>query len=139
MTLDELYSVHYLQDEVNDYKAKIRELEETAESITAKLTGMPRGGGNGDKVGDCATMIAFYKSLLEDAIVRKIKTETAILKYIENVEDAELRRIMWLRFVKVYTWRDVAYEIGGNNTEDSVRKRCNRFVTKSGGTSEKSA
>lgn len=138
MTLRELYSIPYLKKEIADYRQKIRELEEMAESTTAKMTGMPSGGKISDKVGEGATAIAFYIDLLNEAIVKKLTTEMKITRYIEGIEDAELRRIMYLRFIKQKTWQDVAYEIGGGNTEDSVRKRCNRFVKKSGGTSDMS-
>lgn len=139
MTLKELYSIPYLEKEIKDYQEKIQQLEEMALGCTTKFTGMPRGGGTGDKVGEAATAIAFYENLLLGAIVKKITTETEITKFIEGVDDAELRRIMHLRFIKQRTWQDVAMEVGGGNTEDGVRKRCNRFVKKSGGTSDMSA
>ena len=130
MTLQELYSIPHLKKEIAGYEEKIKELEEMAESTTAKITGMPRGGGTSDKVGECATAIAFYKDFLKQAIAKRITTEIEILRYVESINDAELRRIMFLRFIQQKTWQQVADEIGGNNTEDSVRKRCNRYVSK---------
>lgn len=131
MTLQELYSIPHIEKEIEEYREKIRELEEMAESTTAKITGMPSSRRKSDKVGEGATAIAFYKSFLESAIVKRITTEMEIVKYIETVEDVEMRRIMWLRFVRQKSWQEVADEIGGGNTEDSVRKRCNRYVEKS--------
>ena len=130
MTLRELYSIPYLEKEIEDYHKKILELRELAEKVTPSLTGMPSGGGAGDRVGDCATAIVMYTDLLEKAIARKIEQEMIINQYILDVEDTELRRIMYLRFVQQKTWREVADEIGGYSTEDSVRKRCNRYVSK---------
>lgn len=138
MTLNELYSIPHLQKEIADYKDKIREMEELAESMTAKLSGMPHASGVRDKVGECATAIAQYKTFLETAVAEKVAREMEITKYVEGVEDAELRRIMYLRFVEQKTWQQVADRIGGNNTEDSVRKRCHRFVAKSGTLSDMS-
>lgn len=131
MTMQELNSIFDIKKEIKDYREKIRELEEYAESTTAKLTGLPNGGGVNDKVGTNAADIAQYRCFLESAIAQKIQTEFRITQYIESVTDAQLRRIMYLRFVKRKTWQKVADEIGGNNTEDSVRKRCTRYVQKS--------
>ncbi len=49
-------------------------------------------------------------------------------RFIENVDDAQMRMILSLRFVNGLTWRQVARSIGGGNTEDSVRKACQRFL-----------
>ena len=49
-------------------------------------------------------------------------------RFIENVDDAQMRMILSLRFVNGLTWRQVAHSIGGGNTEDSVRKACQRFL-----------
>jgi len=139
MTLKELYSIPYLQEEIKDYEDKIKEMEELAESITAKLTGMPHASGVRDKVGECATVIAYYTAFLKDAVAKKVAQEKEITQYIESVEDAVLRRIMYLRFVKQHKWQDVADAVGGDNTEDSVRKRVERYVTKSATLSDMSA
>lgn len=130
MTLQELYSIPHIEREIEEYRQKIREVEEMAESTTAKITGMPSSGQISDKVGEGATAIAYYKYFLENAIAQKITTEIQIVKYIETVEDAEMRRILWLRFVMQKTWQEVADEIGGGNTEDGVRKRCSRYLNK---------
>lgn len=52
------------------------------------------------------------------------KTDTATKANI----DAQMRMILSLRFVNGLTWRQVAHSIGGGNTEDSVRKACQRFL-----------
>lgn len=128
MTLKELYSIPHLQKEIADYKEKIREMEELAESMTAKLTGMPHASGVSDKVGECAAAIAEYKTFFESVVAQKVAREMEITQYIQSIEDIVLRRIMYLRFVEQKKWQQVADAIGGNNTEDSVRKRCHRYV-----------
>lgn len=130
MTLKELYSIPHLEDEIAEYKRKIREIEEIAESITPKLTGMPSGGGVSDKVGEGATEAAYYIDFLNAAIRKKIKTEHEIAKFVESIDDAETRRIIWLRFVKRKEWQEIADDIGGYATEDSVRKKSDRYIRK---------
>ena len=89
---------------------------------------MPSGNGKSDKVGETATTIVIYTEMLEKALKDRIEQSARITEYILTIEDAQLRQIMYLRFINRMTWRQVANRIGGNNTEDSVRKRCNRFV-----------
>ena len=50
--------------------------------------------------------------------------------YIDNIPDSLTRQIISLRYINNLTWEQVAESIGGNNTEDSVRMICNRFLDK---------
>ena len=40
---------------------------------------------------------------------------------------SRLRRIFELRYIKQYTWRKIAFIIGGSATERSVRAEHDRF------------
>lgn len=52
-------------------------------------------------------------------------------EYIESIEDSLIRQIIALRYINGLTWEQVAASIGGNNTADSVRMLCDRFLKKS--------
>lgn len=130
MTIKELYSLWYIEQEIKEYELKIVELREMATNVTPNLTGMPSGNNISDKVGKAATAIVEYINLLEEAIQQKIEQSIKINAFILDIDDAQLRQIMFLRFVKRLTWQQVANRIGGGNTADGVRKRCNRYVKK---------
>lgn len=49
-----------------------------------------------------------------------------INEFVEEIDDSLLRQIIILRHVNGLTWRQVAREIGGGNTADSVRKMHDR-------------
>lgn len=49
-------------------------------------------------------------------------------EYIENIDDSLIRQIITLRYINGLTWDQVAANIGGNNTADSVRKMAERFL-----------
>lgn len=128
MTIKELYSLWYIEQEIKEYELKIVELREMATNITPSYTGMPAGGNVSDKVGNAATAIVEYINLLENAIQSKIEQSIKINAFILDIDDAQLRQIMYLRFVKRLSWQAVANRIGGGNTADGVRKRCNRYI-----------
>ncbi len=49
-----------------------------------------------------------------------------IIEWVEGIEDSLLRQVIILRHVNGLGWRQVAREIGGGNTADSVRKMHDR-------------
>lgn len=54
-----------------------------------------------------------------------------LLIFIESVEDSYMRMILTLRHVNGLSWRQIAFHIGGGNTEDGVKMAYHRFLKKS--------
>ena len=74
------------------------------------------------------------KESLKRYVRRLEKTKSDLLdmlsdleEYISGIPDSHLRLIIRLRVIDGKTWRQVANEIGGNNTEDGVRMTFKRF------------
>lgn len=74
------------------------------------------------------------KILLENR--QKVATELEIKiaeqiieveKFIASIKDSHTRRIVELRVVEGLSWREVADEIGGGNTENGVKKIYSRL------------
>ena len=130
MQIKDLYSLYYIEQEIKEYELKIVELRELATNISPNYTGMPAAKNGSDKVGNAATAIVEYTQMLENAIQEKIEQSIKINAYILDIEDAQLRQIMFLRFVKRLSWQTIATRIGGGNTADGVRMKCNRYVRK---------
>lgn len=128
MQMKELYSLYYIEQEIKEYELKILELREMATNITQSYSAMPHSAKISDKVGNAATAILQYTEMLENAIQQKIEQSIKINAFILDVQDAQLRQIMFLRFVKRLSWQAIANRIGGGNTADGVRKRCTRYV-----------
>lgn len=59
-----------------------------------------------------------------------LETLNQVEEFIAGVDDSRIRRIITLRFIDNLSWNKVADRIGGNNTEDSVRKAFTRFMEK---------
>lgn len=128
MTLKELSQLYYLNREIERDKARLDELYSKATGCTQTITGMPHVPGVTDKVDKYAAEIADLRGIIEANIQRCFYELNRLNRFIENVDDARMRMILSLRFVNGLTWRQVAHSIGGGNTEDSVRKACQRFL-----------
>jgi hypothetical protein len=131
VTKQELSQLYYLNHEIEEEKHKLEELEAAATNITTKITGMPHMTGVSRKSESMAILIAEQRQLVE------LKTEQLIIeynrlnRYIASIEDSQMRLIMSYRFVNGLPWNQVAANIGGNNTADSVKKACYRFLAES--------
>ena len=56
------------------------------------------------------------------------KEMSVIRQEIDDINDEYLRSIITYRFIKGMSWRQVAFRIGGGNTEDAVRMAYNRYL-----------
>ncbi len=128
MTKKELSQLYYLKKEIKEQQRRIAELEAVATKCTANISGMPSGKGVSDKVGQYAAQIADLKALL-DLNLRKCFYELNRLdRYIQAVDDSLIRQIMIYRFVNGYSWRKIAFQVGGYNSADSLKKQLYRYL-----------
>ncbi len=56
--------------------------------------------------------------------------EEKLTEYILGIPDSQLRNVIYMRSIEGQKWSAIASHIGGNNTEDSVRKMYKRFLDK---------
>lgn len=130
MTKKELSQLYYLNREIGQIQRRLAEIESSAAKCTSTITGMPRALGQLDKIANYAAEIADLKSLL-DLNVRKCFYELNRLnRYIQSVEDSEMRMILSLRYINGLCWEQIAHSICDNATGDGVRKKHNRFLLK---------
>lgn len=54
-----------------------------------------------------------------------------IEQWINSIVDDTVKLIFLRRFVDGMRWNDIAAELGGNNTEYSVKKTCYRYINNS--------
>ncbi|MBE6615906.1 MAG: hypothetical protein E7631_11470 [Ruminococcaceae bacterium] len=53
----------------------------------------------------------------------------ALEKYIDSIDDSFTRQIFVYRYACGMNWQEVARAIGGGNTADGVKKRCQRWLS----------
>lgn len=68
------------------------------------------------------------KATLEKLEIELLRQTNEIDEFISSIDDSRIRRIIHLRFVRGLPWNKVADQIGGGNTEDSVRMAFHRFM-----------
>lgn len=123
MTLRELSQLHWLKREVLMDTRRLMELESMYNGITGTTdTGIM------DRTAATAIMIAELKETLTVKQCKVLEERTRLEQYIASVDNSFMRQILTLRFVDGYSWQKVAMEVGGNNTADSIRKACKRFI-----------
>ncbi|MBQ5399339.1 MAG: sigma-70 family RNA polymerase sigma factor [Ruminococcus sp.] len=53
-----------------------------------------------------------------------------IRQFVDSIPDVKVRRIVKLRYIYDKSWNEIADRLGKRNTENSVRKICERFLKK---------
>lgn len=129
MTRKELSQLYYLNREIEQLKIKLAELEDAATSTTTRITGMPHITGVSDKVGKYAAEIADLKSLLEINLKKCFYELNRLNRYIDSINNSEMRQIFSLRYVNGLSWQQIAFSIG-HHDESIPRKRHNRYLKK---------
>ena len=84
--------------------------------------------GERELAEQCAREMAEIRQGLEQSIQRRWQEMRRLLAYIEDIDDSLIRQILTCRYVDGKTWVKVAREIGGDNTEDSVKKAAYRYL-----------
>ncbi|MBU3810679.1 MAG: sigma-70 family RNA polymerase sigma factor [Candidatus Niameybacter stercoravium] len=130
MTKKELSQLYYLNREIEELQSRIAELEVKAESTSKPITGMPNVPGISDKTGRYAAEIADLKSLLDLNLKKCFYELNRLNRYIQSIEDSEMRNILSFRYINGLCWEQVAASISPYASGESVRKAHDRFLKK---------
>lgn len=144
-----------LQEEVKEIQEKIDRLEREIPRIEKRIKEIEKGEVVKDKVrGGLGGLQSYYiegipikeyeddktklmmkkvllaqrKSTLEILEFDLLKTTNEVEEFIAGISDSFMRRIVNLRILEKKSWKSIAEYMGGNNTEDTVRKAFSRFV-----------
>lgn len=126
MTIKELKQYPALCKEISDDEKEIISLRQKLNSLSVgpSLSGMPHG----NKFESPVERLIFEIDDLERAYLKKCRRRDNLKRYIDEIEDTQIKLIIKFHFIKGLTWQQTAQKIGGNNTKDSVRKAAYRFV-----------
>lgn len=129
MTSKELSNLFFLNLEISQEKERLKTLEEAATNTTAKISGLPHVSAAFDKT-DIAAEIADTKAIIKHKNDEAVIEYRRLMRYIAKIDDSLIRQIITLRYVDGKSWTNIAMDIGGGNTPDSVRMAHSRFLKK---------
>ncbi len=143
MTKDILRQYVDLLREADEVKERIARTEKELQRIIdeGEVTDMVRGGEGGIQhfsiTGFPIRDFSKKRTLLRNRKIMLLSLESEIeetlndvYEFISKIDNSFDRRIVSLRIIDKLTWRQIAQCLGGNNTEDSVRKYFERFLEK---------
>lgn len=131
MTLKDLSQLYYLNREIEMLIKRLRTLESETAPASPSLSGMPRSkSNNSSRVENEALKIIELRNILDERKKRLEVEKLRLENYINTIPDSLTRQIFVYRFVNGLPWEQVAACIGGNNTADSVKKCCYRYLSK---------
>lgn len=128
VTVRELQELFYLDELIRTQQERLDSLRERADVKSPTLSDMPRTPGAQDKIGSIVPDIVDKEAELAESIRRYAEMRDRLLDYIDTLPNARIKLIMIKRFINQKTWQEVADEIGGKETEYSVKQACYRFI-----------
>lgn len=130
-----------LQEEVKEVRERIERTERQIAKIEedGKVIDTVSGGNGGiqhfkiegfpyPEYSRKKTLLYARKATLASLELELMEMLNQVEEFIASVDDSRMRRIITLRFIDNLSWNKVADRIGGNNTEDSVKKAFYRFM-----------
>jgi hypothetical protein len=88
-------------------------------NITSSLSGMPRGGGDADRMGSIIANIEKIEDKLEAETRAYIRQKSKMTKAIKAMSDSQLQALLTMRYIDGCTWERIAvelhYDIDGKN------------------------
>jgi len=130
-----------LQQEVKEIRQKIEKLENQIAKIEEQgaVKDKVRGGIGGlqsfqiegfpyPEYSRKKTLLYARQATLSELEMQLLETLNKVEEFISGISDSHTRRIVNLRVIEQLSWNKVADKMGGNNTEDSVRKAFDRFL-----------
>lgn len=132
--VDLVQELKEVEHRIEDTKDKMRKLEEEGE-VTDTVKGGEGGIQHYTITGFPSRDYSRMKTLLltRQAIQNSLKSEieqsiNEVQEFISHIEDSRDRRIVTMRVIDRMSWRQIARNLGGPNTEDAARMAFERIL-----------
>ncbi|MBR5155171.1 MAG: hypothetical protein IKW62_01640 [Clostridia bacterium] len=119
MTKKELMQLYYLNREI---------MYDMEELVNLKIENRGLKTGAWEKRRE--KMIKKREAELVTKIHSCTELRDRVKRFIDSIEDSLTRQVFYYRYSKCMTWRQVAYMIGGGNSDEGVRKIAERYLKK---------
>ncbi len=127
ITVESLSQLRYLKREIAMERERIAELRSMAEYGTTKYGDGIRGGKKSDRTGLYASELAYLTELVAENMQRCICQLLRLQQFINEIENSEMRIIMYERYIKGRSWLSIAFLLGYHD-EQVPRRKHDRFI-----------
>ena len=132
MTLKELSQLYYLNREIERDQERLEQLRASVSAPGApNYDGMPKSPSFENRLERYIAEIVDLEAIIQAKITQCLHERNRLERYIAEIPDSLTRQIFTLRFINGLSWLQVAYSIGGNNTEQGVKMICYRYIKNS--------
>lgn len=129
MDISTLKQYYLLEGEIRNEEEKIAKIEaKLCTSPGFDKNGVPKSPTPRNRVEETYIELIARKEDLQRKVAEFKEMKASIERYIENIDDLLIHRIAEERFVNNKRFREIADELGGKNTAESVRKMLNRYI-----------
>ena len=129
MTLKELSQLYYLNREIERDQERLEQLRASVSAPGApNYDGMPKSPSFENRLERYIAEIVDLEAIIQAKITQCLHERNRLERYIAEIPDSLTRQIFQLRFIKGLTWTQIAFNVGGGNTEEGVRKRVYRYL-----------
>lgn len=130
MTLKELSQLYYLNREIAADQKRLDELNRMIGAPSSPpISDMPRAPHSVEsKVERLAAEIIDLQAIIAARQIQCIHERARLERWINEIPDSLTREIFKCRFVECMSWLQVARNVGGSNTEGSVKMICYRYL-----------
>lgn len=129
MDISTLKQYYLLEGEIRNEEEKIAKIEaKLCASPGLDKNGVPKSPTPRNRVEETYIELITRKKELQRKVAAYKEMKASIERYINDIDDLLVRRIAEERFVKDKRFREIADELGGRNTAESVRKMLNRYI-----------
>lgn len=152
MTKEILIQYQDLRKEVKELRKQIESLEKAILRIEDEryVCDTVKGGYGGTQVFITSgfpwpeysrkkTILYARQSRLVAREAESLEMINAVEEFINNLNDARMRRLLRMKYIEELSWIQVANRMGGKHTEESCRKAVERFLSESESVSDLSA
>ena len=130
LTLKALKELRDMRFHIIRLKRRIAEIESAALPQSPKTDSITGGTSNGSKTERTVERADEHKMKLAELKADYEKRVKEIETEIYALDDEFIKAVLLSRFADAHSWRQVAKDVGGNNTENGVRMACVRFFQK---------
>lgn len=129
MTRNDLEQIYHLSRELRLLERELERLRGRS-LIQSPLPNATHASGVSDKVGTLAQRRVDLERLITAKREEIQEQRDKAMNFIYQIPDSLTRQVVYYRCVSLMSWRRVAAEIAGRNTEESVKKTYYRFFKK---------